>query len=98
MTDESDASVSSPEQVEDLGRSYETVLAQQAWDVEAPDVPSVAETAPPTGRASPLRVVEALLFVGGAPLTPVRAGEIVRGLTPERFAEAIATLNHDYRL
>jgi segregation and condensation protein B len=30
-------------------------------------------------------------------LTAARAGEIVRGLTPERFSEAIANLNRDYR-
>jgi segregation and condensation protein B len=43
------------------------------------------------------RIVEALLFVGGAPLTPVRAGEAVRGLTPEQFKEIIDGLNRDYR-
>jgi segregation and condensation protein B len=42
-------------------------------------------------------VVEALLFVGGAPLTAIRACEIVRGLTPEQFAEVVATLNKEYR-
>ncbi len=44
-----------------------------------------------------MRIVEALLFVGGAPLTAIRAAEIVRGLTPEQFTEAVATLNSDYR-
>lgn len=44
------------------------------------------------------RIIEALLFVGGAPLSAVRACETVRGLTPEQFADAIATLNRDYRL
>jgi segregation and condensation protein B len=42
-------------------------------------------------------VVEALLFVGGIPLTAVRAGEIVRGLTAEQLHQAVATLNQDYR-
>src|SRR5437899_11744942 len=44
-----------------------------------------------------VRIVEALLFLGGVPLTAARACEVVRGLTPEQFNEAIATLNRDYR-
>jgi segregation and condensation protein B len=55
--------------------------------------PGDAAAAPP-----PLpRIVEALLFVGGAPLTAVRACEAVRGLTPARLAEVIDGLNRDYR-
>jgi segregation and condensation protein B len=51
------------------------------------------EAAPP-----PLeRIVEALLFIGGAPLTAARAGEAVRGLTAEQFVEAVARLNRAYR-
>ena len=37
------------------------------------------------------RIVEALLFIGGAPLTAARAAEVVRGLTAEQFSEAIAS-------
>jgi segregation and condensation protein B len=44
------------------------------------------------------RIVEALLFVGGAPLTAAGAAEVVRGLTPEQFTQAIAALNRDYRV
>lgn len=55
--------------------------------------PTLDETAPP-----PLhRLVEALLFVGGAPLSAARAAEAVRGLTPEGVAEAVAVLNRAYR-
>jgi segregation and condensation protein B len=43
------------------------------------------------------RILEALLFVGGAPLTAARACETVRGLSPEQFAEGVARLNRDYR-
>jgi segregation and condensation protein B len=51
------------------------------------------DTAPP-----PLvRIVEALLFVGGAPLTAARACETVRGLTEGQFVEAVAALNAEYR-
>jgi len=55
--------------------------------------PTLDETAPP-----PLpRIVEALLFVGGAPLSVTRACEAVRGLTPGGLVEAVAALNRAYR-
>lgn len=55
--------------------------------------PTLDETSPP-----PLpRLVEALLFVGGAPLSATRACETVRGLTAEGLAEAVAALNKAYR-
>jgi segregation and condensation protein B len=43
------------------------------------------------------RLVEAMLFLGGPPLTAARAADAVRGLSPERLAEAVATLNRAYR-
>lgn len=92
------------EPVEDLGRSYGSLLDQQPWQVDGVESLPVEETMPakpePPVLADPpshLRIVEALLFVGGPPLTAVRACEIVRGLTPEQFAEAIAELNRAYR-
>jgi segregation and condensation protein B len=45
----------------------------------------------------PRRIIEALLFVGGPPLTPERATEIVRGLTPDQFRAHVDSLNRDYR-
>src|SRR5262245_51659064 len=51
-------------------------------------------------EASPpplLRIVEALLFVGGAPLSAARACEVMQGVTPEELAEAVAELNRAYR-
>jgi segregation and condensation protein B len=44
------------------------------------------------------RILEALLFVGGAPLTAARACEAIRGLTEEQFLQLIDTLNRAYRL
>jgi segregation and condensation protein B len=44
-----------------------------------------------------LRIIEAMLFVGGAPLTAARACEAIRGLTPEDFQQAVDTLNRSYR-
>lgn len=46
---------------------------------------------------SPEQLVEAMLFVGGHPLTAEVAGSAVRGLTPERFQLAVDTLNRRYR-
>jgi segregation and condensation protein B len=43
------------------------------------------------------RIVEALLFVGGAPLSYPRAAEVVRGLTPEQLTRAVADLNQEYQ-
>lgn len=54
---------------------------------------NLQESAPPPLR----RIIEALLFVGGAPLTAARAAEAVRGLTAEEFREIVDGLNRDYR-
>src|SRR5262245_54859867 len=43
------------------------------------------------------RLVEAMLFVGGPPLTAEHARGAVRGLTAERFHEAVDALNRAYR-
>lgn len=80
---------------EELGRSYAALLGDAAWDADAPPPAPAdgADAAPP----SPVRIIEALLFVGGPPLTPTRACEVIRGLTPEQFAHAIDELTHAYR-
>src|SRR5215470_10660028 len=44
-----------------------------------------------------VQLVEALLFMGGVPLTPERAGAVIRGLEPTAFQEAIGLLARDYR-
>ncbi len=86
---------------QDLGRSYGALLDQQTWELDAGDAPPSAGTEPPVSpSAQPpplMRIVEALLFVGGAALTAQRACETIRGLTPGQFTEAIDTLNRDYR-
>lgn len=88
----------------DLGRAYGALLAQLPWELdvnESPVAPTAsAVPAGPGAEAVPPpvpRIVEALLFVGGAPLTAERACETVRGLTPEQFREAIEALNRAYR-
>lgn len=66
---------------EDLSRSYASLIE-----------PPVAETPP-----DPVRIVEALLFVGGEPLTSERTEKIIRGFSSEQFHAAIDQLNEDYR-
>jgi segregation and condensation protein B len=88
------------EAAESLGRSYAEMLEQEIW-MEGPvsDAPlDVVETSPPpTAPPPPQRIIEALLFVGGPPLTPVAAGEAIRGLTPAQLVQAIDALNREYR-
>jgi segregation and condensation protein B len=58
-----------------------------------PAIAAEPDLAPP----SVLRIVEALLFVGGDPLSPERAAQAVRGLTPAQFVQAMDMLNDSYR-
>jgi segregation and condensation protein B len=73
-----------------------------AWHLDVPDdVPMEPEMAvseaEPVTPPPPRRIIEAFLFVGGAPLTAERAADAIRGLTAAQFQEAIASLNQDYR-
>lgn len=81
---------------DNLGRSYAEMLGEEAWEAEASEAAPAAETAPAT-PPSPMRILEALLFVGGAPLTAPRASQVIRGLSAEQFTEAIDELNRAYR-
>jgi segregation and condensation protein B len=86
----------------DLGRAYGELLAQLPWEPDVNEDPAAPVVSPPTPAEAaappPLpRIVEALLFVGGAPLTPERACETIRGLTPEQFRQAVEALNRAYR-
>ncbi|MCS6865061.1 MAG: SMC-Scp complex subunit ScpB [Gemmataceae bacterium] len=58
-----------------------------------------ATAAAPAGEAPPSleQIIEAMLFVGGHPLTAAVACSAIRGLTPEQFQQAIDTLNKRYR-
>ena len=49
--------------------------------------PTLQETASPPPL---VRIIEALLFVGGPPLSAERACEHIRGLTPEQFNQTAA--------
>ncbi len=59
--------------------------------------PPLAKTQSAELPPSPEQLVEAMLFVGGHPLAAAVACAAVRGLTAERFQEAIASLNRRYR-
>src|SRR5437660_11023079 len=50
-----------------------------------------------TSPPSPQRIVEALLFAGGQPLTAERAAAAVRNLPADEFHPAIHTLARAYR-
>ena len=65
----------------------------------ASHAPVRTAAAEPAVEAPPplVRLVEALLFVGGAPLTAARACEAIRGLSEAQFAECVAALNAEYR-
>jgi segregation and condensation protein B len=70
-----------------------------AWAVDAVEEAPAAQPAAPADAVPPPpeRIIEAFLFVGGAPLTAERAVEAIRGLTAAQFQEAIAALNQAYR-
>jgi segregation and condensation protein B len=74
-----------PSNPRELGQAYAAALGASNPDAE------------PASPPEPRRVLEALLFVGGEPLTATRACAIVRGLSPEQFQSTIDALNHDYR-
>lgn len=70
----------------------EPVLRQQAPAVAlAPPIPS--DEPPPSVE----RIVEAMLFVGGPPLTPAHASAAVRGLSADEFHAAALSLGKRYR-
>ncbi len=83
----------------DLSQSFTEVLGP-TWTEDLPDLLPAPELPAPEPKAppSPMRIVEALLFVGGPPLTVERALKIIRGLSAEQFAQAIDDLNRMYRL
>jgi segregation and condensation protein B len=86
--------MSLPPTPEELGRTYAAIVGDGAWHANVPADPPTEELATPP---PPLRIIEALLFVGGAPLDAKRARDILRGLTQEQFDDAVTNLNADYR-
>jgi segregation and condensation protein B len=62
-----------------------------------PILPALAPPEPETLPPSPEQLVEAMLFVGGPPLSADVACAAVRGLSAERFRAAVDALNRKYR-
>ncbi|HEY3789884.1 MAG TPA: SMC-Scp complex subunit ScpB [Urbifossiella sp.] len=65
--------------------------------IALPTKPEPIAVVPSEPPPSPEQIVEAMLFVGGHPLTESIARSAVRGLTAEGFQEAIDALNRRYR-
>jgi segregation and condensation protein B len=84
---------------DDLGRSYEAMLhnepagdaADEHAELRSSLIPPEQQAPPPTER-----IIEAMLFVGGEPLTPEQACGILRDLSAEQFHQAIELLNREY--
>ena len=86
---------------------------EPAWQLDGMEIPGLKlpERDPESGLDGPkkgassagdtpvslARIIEALLFVGGEPLTAERVGESVRGVTQGDFVSAIDGLNRTYR-
>jgi segregation and condensation protein B len=75
------------------------VVATDSKEIAMVDVRETASGVEEGAAAPPSlpRIVEAMLFVGGAPLTTTAACEAVRGLTPALFTRLLEELNRDYR-
>lgn len=83
---------------QDLSQSFNEVLGP-AWTEDLPNLlPVEPPPEEPTAPPPPMRILEALLFVGGPALTLPRALKIVRGLSDEQFHAAIEDLNRAYRI
>jgi segregation and condensation protein B len=82
---------------DDLSQSFTEVLGP-TWTEDLPHLVVAPEPKPEEPPSPPpiVRIVEALLFVGGNPLAPERAMRIVRGLTAEQFVACIDELNRAY--
>jgi segregation and condensation protein B len=90
------------EAAEELARSFNALIDEKVWeiDVKESEAVAVSEAGPAASTTNPPslpHLVEALLFVGGAPLTAERTAAAIRGLTGPQFAQAVASLNQDYR-
>ncbi len=70
----------------------------QTVDPEPSRTETPADAVPESSPPPPLaRIIEAMLFVGGTPLTAERACSAIHGLTPEQFREQIDELGSAYR-
>jgi segregation and condensation protein B len=80
--------VISPKEPEDLRPPL--TVAQRAKEPE--------DLRPPLAQVMPEQILEAMLFVGGAPLTLEAISTVIRGFTAERVREVVDGLNRKYRV
>jgi segregation and condensation protein B len=81
----------------DMPRLEETQPLPDAPPAAEPDVAGTSEPTAEAAPPPPERILEAMLFVGGSPLTVERACEALRGLTPAQVTQALDDLNRSYR-
>lgn len=86
-----------PEPTPDASQSTTSSVPHPTTDRPSTSPPLAEPVNEPTVPPTPVQIVEALLFVGGPPLTAEHAAEAIRGLTPEQFRECIDMLNRVYR-
>lgn len=83
-----------------LNPVFESERPESPKVVVAVQAPAVAMAPPPPPEEPPPRIdqiIEAMLFVGGPPLTAGNASTAVRGLTNDQFQDAIRTLQQRYQ-
>ena len=89
-----------------LAGAWELDAEPEEFETEAPpaavEPPPVhqlpkAVAEPVAAPPAPLQIVEAMLFIGGPPLTPAIACAAIRGLTGETFRELVDELAKMYR-
>src|SRR5947209_4684316 len=80
-----------------LARSYAELLERESAVERTDPAEDRNKVESPAAPPPVQRLIEAMLFVGGPPMTAERAAEAVRGLTPPLFLQAIELLNRDYR-
>ena len=96
-----------------LGEHAWALEAEPIWEEEPvaevpppepeqePEQPKLGNIFPPENAPdppSPLKIIEAMLFVGGAQLTAGDACSAIRGLSPEQFRSLVEELARKYRV
>jgi len=86
---------------------WEVDVDAPALPVEEPieDIPPIEEAVPIAEAVNeeevppaPLQIIEAMLFIGGPPLSAAKATDSIRGFDAEQFRSTIETLNRVYRM
>jgi segregation and condensation protein B len=76
-----------------VNRKSNTSAEAATQPVRIPTDPAIG----PAPSAGVVQLIEALLFMGGAPLTAEKAAAVIRGLETGVFNQAIGSLSREYR-